>query len=114
MNEGDLLRYKTLLLANVEELSVSGSPAGSTHAAGEAEGYAADMAASKIDSAQRTRLKQTDSKVLRAIEDALTRIRQGRFGICEECGQAISKARLEAVPWARDCRDCNGRQGSRS
>jgi DnaK suppressor protein len=58
------------------------------------------------------RLKETDGKLLRAIEDALARIRQGRLGTCEECGQPISKARLEAVPWARHCKDCKERQDS--
>jgi hypothetical protein len=59
-------------------------------------------------------LQQTDSKLLRAIEDALTRIRHEEYGICGECGQLISKARLEAVPWTRWCRDCKERQDSRS
>jgi len=113
MNEGDLLRYKTLLLANEEELSASGSPAGSTSAASDPPRYPAYINASETDTTLQTRLKPTDGKVLRAIEDALARIRQGRFGICEKCGQAISKARLEAVPWARDCKDCNERQDSR-
>ena len=84
MNEGDLLHYKSLLLANEEELSASGSLAGSTPAAGEPRGYPADMAASETDPAMQIRLKQPDGKVLRAIEDALARIRQGRYGICEE------------------------------
>ena len=113
MNEGDLLRYKTLLLASEEELSASGSPAGSTPAADELYGYPARIAVSETDGAPRTRLKLTEGKVLRAIEDALARIRHGRFGICQECGQAISKARLEAVPWAHLCKDCTERQDPR-
>jgi len=112
MNEGDLFRYKSLLLANEEELSASGSLANSTPAVGEPRGYPADMAANETDPALQIPLKQTNGKVLRAIEDALARIRQGRFGICEKCGQAISKARLEAVPWAHLCKDCRERQDS--
>jgi len=114
MDKGDLLRYKSLLLANEEELSVSRSLAGSTPAPGEPGEYPAGMAASETDPATQIRLKQTDNRVLRAVEDALARIRQGRFGICEECGQPISKARLEAVPWARHCKDCKERQGSQN
>jgi DnaK suppressor protein len=57
-------------------------------------------------------LSQTDGKLVRAIEDALTRIRLEKFGICEECGEPISKARLEAVPWARHCKDCKERLDS--
>jgi len=112
MDNGDLLRYKNLLLANQEKLSSRVSLAGSTAAAVEPREYAANMAASGVDSTRLTRMKQTDGKLLSAIEDALARIRHGRFGICEECGQAISKARLEAVPWTRLCKDCMERQDS--
>jgi DnaK suppressor protein len=113
MNKGDLPHYKNLLLAKQQELSAGKSPVGSVPAS-EPRGDPVDLAAIEIDSATQMRLKQTDSKLWRAIEDALTRIRQERFGICEECGQAISKARLEAVPWTRHCRDCKERQGSQS
>jgi DnaK suppressor protein len=113
MNKTDLLHYKTLLLAKQQELSASGSPVASISTAGEARGDLLDLAATEAHSAMHIRLKETDGKLLRAIENALTRIRQERFGICEQCGQPISKARLEAVPWARQCRDCKEQQGSR-
>ena len=56
--------------------------------------------------------ERLSSGYLRAIEDALARIRHEKFGICDECAQPISKARLEAVPWTRWCRDCKERQDS--
>ena len=80
--------------------------------AGEPRGDPVDIAASETYSAMQIRLKETDGKLLRAIEDALTRIRQERFGTCEECGQPISRARLEVVPWTRRCKDCKERQNS--
>ncbi len=40
---------------------------------------------------------------LKEIDDALRRLDQGSYGICEECGKRIDEARLEAVPWARYC-----------
>jgi RNA polymerase-binding transcription factor DksA len=40
---------------------------------------------------------------LRDIDDALRRLADGTYGICEECGKPIDEARLEAVPWARYC-----------
>ena len=113
MNKSDLLHYKNLLLAKQQELSAGKSLVGSVPAAGEPHGDPVDRAASETDSVMQIRLKQTDGKLLRAIEDALTRIRQERFGTCEECGQLISKARLEVVPWARHCKDCKERQASR-
>jgi DnaK suppressor protein len=112
MDKGDLIRYKTLLLANEEELSASNTLAGSTAATSEPPRYPVGMAAIETESAMQVRLKETDGKVLRAIEDALGRIRQGRFGICEGCGHPISKARLEAVPWTRHCKECKERLDS--
>jgi len=114
MNKSDRLRYKNLLLAKQQELSIRKSPIGSISTSAERCGDLVDMAASETGAAMQIALNQTDSKLLRAIEDALTRIRQGTFGTCEECGQPISKARLEAVPWARHCRDCKDRQNSPS
>ncbi len=46
------------------------------------------------------------SGMLKEIESALARIREGRFGICEECGCNIPLARLEAIPYCRVCVKC--------
>jgi DnaK suppressor protein len=112
MNNSDLLRYKNLLLSKRQELSTGKSLADSISAAGGLRGDMADMAVGEADAATQIRLRQTDGKLLRAIDDALTRILREEFGICAECGEPISKARLEAVPWTRWCRDCKERQDS--
>jgi RNA polymerase-binding transcription factor DksA len=52
------------------------------------------------------RPRQSDDHLMRAIEDALVQIYRGSFGVCEVCKRLIPKARLEAVPWTRVCRDC--------
>ena len=114
MNNGEVNRYKNLLLAKQQELSTGKSLSESIPVAGELRGDPVDMAASETYAATQVRLHQTDSKLMRAIEDALTRIRNEKFGLCEECGQPISQARLEAVPWTRWCRDCKERQDSKS
>jgi len=46
-------------------------------------------------------LMDSERKLLREIDDALERIEQGTYGICEGTGKPILKARLEAQPWAR-------------
>ncbi|EFI34485.1 transcriptional regulator, TraR/DksA family [Desulfonatronospira thiodismutans ASO3-1] len=43
---------------------------------------------------------------LNHIDHALDRMIIGNYGICDSCGQEISEARLQAVPWARYCRVC--------
>jgi DnaK suppressor protein len=114
MNKSDLIHYKDLLLAKRQELFNANTTGVSIPAASERHGDPIDMATGEADATTQIRLHQTDSKLLRAIELALTRIRQEDFGICAECGQPISKARLDAVPWTRWCRDCKERQDSKS
>jgi DnaK suppressor protein len=48
-------------------------------------------------------LMDSERKLLQEIDDALQRIEEGIYGICQGTGQPISKARLEAQPWARHC-----------
>jgi DnaK suppressor protein len=114
MDNGDLLRYKNLLFLKRQEISDGKSLADMNIAAGGLRGDTADTANGEADAAMQIRLHQTDGNLLRAIDDALARIRHGEFGTCAECGEAISKARLEAVPWTRWCRDCKERQDSRT
>ncbi len=109
MNKTDLIRYKNLLLAKQHELATGRSLAEAIPAGGEAHGDPVDIAAGESGAAVQLRLRETDGRLMRAIEDALMRIRQGTFGKCEECGQPISRARLEAVPWAGHCKGCEER-----
>jgi DnaK suppressor protein len=48
-------------------------------------------------------LLDSERKLLREINDALIRIEDGVYGICEGTGEPIPYARLEASPWARYC-----------
>ncbi|MGD2095307.1 MAG: TraR/DksA C4-type zinc finger protein [Phycisphaerales bacterium] len=48
-------------------------------------------------------LMDSERKLLREIDDALGRIEQNTYGICEGTNKPIPKARLEAQPWARYC-----------
>lgn len=47
-----------------------------------------------------------DEQTLGEIEEAIERIDAGTYGLCEECGVAIPKARLQTVPHARCCVEC--------
>ena len=47
------------------------------------------------------------------INRALERIDEGAYGICTNCGQPIQAERLEALPWAELCIDCQRKVGSR-
>lgn len=45
-------------------------------------------------------------KLVRDIDEALHRMDQGTYGICEACEEPIHPKRLSAVPWAILCREC--------
>jgi DnaK suppressor protein len=47
-----------------------------------------------------------DRRLLRDVVSALQRIDDGNFGSCERCGEPIAEKRLEALPFARYCIDC--------
>jgi DnaK suppressor protein len=51
-------------------------------------------------------LIQMKSETLNKIEDALTRLEQGDYGNCFECGEEIAEKRLRALPFAVRCKDC--------
>ena len=51
-------------------------------------------------------LSDTERTTLLQIENALRRMDEGSYGRCANCGQNIHILRLEAVPWARFCIDC--------
>jgi DnaK suppressor protein len=51
-------------------------------------------------------LSDTDRRLIRLIDSAIRRIKEGKFGECMNCGEKIEIRRLEAVPWARHCVDC--------
>lgn len=47
---------------------------------------------------------------LREVEDALDRLEEGTYGICEECGEAINLERLKILPFTTYCVRCQGRR----
>lgn len=51
-------------------------------------------------------LSDSERQMLILVEEALDRIENGDYGHCTHCGQPIGLARLNAVPWARYCIDC--------
>lgn len=51
-------------------------------------------------------LSDAERATLLQIENALTRMDEGSYGRCANCGNTINILRLEAVPWARFCIDC--------
>ena len=74
------------------------------------QGDMADQAAGNNEVHIQLRLKQTDAKILQAIDEALMRIEKGAYGVCRACGEPIAEARLTAIPWTRVCSTCKEKQ----
>jgi RNA polymerase-binding protein DksA len=66
----------------------------------------ADVASDDIDRKMIEAIGSQELKRLRLIDAALTRILQGRYGVCIKCGKKIPQARLEAIPYALMCVEC--------
>jgi RNA polymerase-binding protein DksA len=66
----------------------------------------ADIASDDIDRKMIEALGSQELKRLKLIDSALTRIQQGKYGLCVKCGKRIPQDRLEAIPYALMCIDC--------
>ena len=56
------------------------------------------------------RVKEREGVLIRKIERALSKLEDGTFGICEECGEEISEGRLQARPVATLCIKCKEKE----
>jgi DnaK suppressor protein len=63
--------------------------------------HMADMGTDNYEQEFTLGLMEKERKLLRDLNDALAKIQNGTYGICEGTGKPISKPRLEAQPWAR-------------
>src|SRR5215207_6505844 len=53
-------------------------------------------------------LSENESRQLDLIDEALERLEEEEYGLCQNCEKEINPKRLAAIPWARYCIDCQG------
>jgi len=119
MLKADLKKYKALLLKEREEIG-----GGISHiakdalsqsqrdASGDLSGYSfhmADMASDNYDREFSLGRATDEQKLLYSIDEALKRIEEGTYGSCLQCGKAIAKKRLTAVPHTELCIECQNK-----
>lgn len=68
--------------------------------------HLADMGSDRAESDVSLGRRESASGEIQEIDEALDRIRDGTFGLCENCDKPILRARLEAIPYARLCLKC--------
>ena len=69
-----------------------------------------DQALMDLDRELGISLMEMRNRKRQAIDEALTRLSEGTYGICAECGIEVSEKRLEAVPFAKLCVRCQSQQ----
>ena len=109
MRASDLKKYKRVLLTRkheIEEAPERSTVVDETMRTGDW----VDHSSQENDLHINLALKQTDTKLVRAIDEALQRVDGGTFGICMDCEEIIPQARLDAVPWTRVCVNCKEQQ----
>ncbi|MDR1047018.1 MAG: TraR/DksA family transcriptional regulator [Treponema sp.] len=74
----------------------------------------ADLASDDIDRKMIEAIGSADLKRLKAIDSAITRIKQGKYGLCVRCGKKIPQERLEAMPYALMCIECKSAEERRN
>jgi RNA polymerase-binding protein DksA len=110
----DTDRFRTLLLAERERMQATiehfhESNSRSFEEETEEETYdnhLADSATATLNREIDYSLEENSEHVLDAVNDALGRIEDGTFGTCVRCGRPIAEERLEAIPYATRCIDC--------
>jgi DnaK suppressor protein len=65
-----------------------------------------DLASEERDREINFILSDRERVKIKQIDDALGRLEEGSYGVCESCGLEIAEERLEAMPFTRLCRDC--------
>ena len=100
--------YQDKLLQRRESLlgQVQAAEAYSRERDAEATQDPADMAANAYTKELLVSMSANDRRLLDSIDEALERIESGQYGKCIHCGNPILEKRLQAVPWARHCLQC--------
>ena len=120
MLKKELMQFKKIIivlrdkiLEDVKHISEDAIKQSQREAAGDISTYTyhmADIATDTYDREFSIGLASNERKLLYEIEDALKRIDDGSFGICEECKKLISKIRLKAVSYTRLCLKCQSKR----
>ncbi len=107
--EERLLAERAKILKEMGHLETTVLKVNQRDSSGDLSGYSFHMADAGTDAMEREKafmFASSEGRLLMEINDALRRLYQGSYGICESCGNPIARARLEAMPHARLCVAC--------
>ncbi len=110
--DNKLLSIKKKLIKQREDLLSEAENTLTSKISSEKESFPdpTDQAVAELDSNFTLRLRGREQKLLKKIDEAIARIEDGTYGVCESCGEQISTKRLEARPVTTLCIECKTRQ----
>lgn len=111
-----ILTKKEGIIDDIKHISDDTLKKSQKDAAGDISGYTyhmADVATDTYDREFSLGLASSERELLYELEDALKKIEEGSFGICEQCKSLITKTRLKAIPQARLCVKCQEKKEKR-
>lgn len=119
MSKGELSEFKALLtrrrrllMGDVKGLEGEAMKKGSD-AAGDLSTlpmHLADLGTDSFEQDISLGLMENESDEIHEIEEALDRIKEGIFGLCESCKKRVPKERLRAIPYTRLCVNCKKKE----
>lgn len=117
LSRGELDEFESMLLERRRQLLGDFQALEDAEARGATEGssvstHLADLGSDRAESDVSLGRRESASGEIQEIDDALARIQDGSFGICESCDQVIAKERLAAIPYARLCVPCKKQEES--
>lgn len=103
----DYAQVERNLRAMLDEIDAKGrATAAEETAADDRFADVVDLAQAESNRSMVLRLRDREHKMIRKIHQALRRLEDGTYGICEDCGEPIAPARLLARPVTTLCADC--------
>ena len=111
-----ILKKKESVLDDLQHITEDTLKKSQKEASGDISGYTyhmADVATDNYDREFSLGLASNERRTLYELDDALKRIDEETFGICDDCKGRISKIRLKAVPSARLCIKCQKKREKR-
>lgn len=111
-----ILKHKGEIAENIEHISEDTLKKSQKDASGDISGYTyhmADVATDNYDREFSLGLAANERQSILELDDALKKIQDGTFGVCEDCKSSITKTRLKALPYARLCLKCQEKKEKR-
>jgi DnaK suppressor protein len=111
--EDRLLEERARLVKELGYLEANVLKQNQRDSSGDLSGYSFHMADLGTDAMEREKaflFASAEGRALYDLDEALRRLYNGNYGVCESCGQPIARERLEVVPHARLCVRCKERE----